>query len=514
MSPSLTLALRTAAVDARALDAARATFGPDAARLRAAGRTVGAFLDVAGTAFGRATHYNTRDEQRAAEARVHDAALALHRGLYTVLAGLPGATDRTRMLAASRLLARPCADAAAARAEAARIDALVGRLPAPRRYRLFAELARARVNNRRTRTLIFRTILAEDRLELHAVKYRAKIRAALRHALGVRGVGGLKRSLRDGDAFPAVDRFARDAALAREALAFVLGVPGARTRPLFAKFDAAKRDLHAGAGLPLEVLEGLRSTYHPAEPAGTAVRVARGSLTAKQRLRVQARAEKAGVEVAFDPRAHDAVELYVYAFARGLTDEVAAALDEKAGAAAARLPLRYGKVGVVVDASASMAGSEEQPLRPMAAALALRDVLLAGADAADVRVCGGEPDGRLVRPAGHAEIAEALVAMLREDPDAVFLVTDGYENTPAGRTAETIALVRSLGIRTPIYQLAPVFGAEAHGVRRLSAEAPALPVARPAGFGLALLRGLLDQDPLPALAGLLRLDPSREEDPR
>ena len=133
-----------------------------ALQAREAARTAGAFLDAAGTATGRATFYNTKEEQARAEARVHDKLLALHRGLYALLATLPGVTDHTRMRVVSKLLGTPGGNAG----ERAILEFLVSSLPAPRRFRLFDALRRARVNNARTRRIILRTILDSPKLEL------------------------------------------------------------------------------------------------------------------------------------------------------------------------------------------------------------------------------------------------------------------------------------------------------------------------------------------------------------
>ena len=69
-----------------------------------AGETVCAFLDTATTSFGRATHYNTRQEQQAAELTAHDALLTMDRDVYAVLMGLPGVTDRARQIGLKKLL--------------------------------------------------------------------------------------------------------------------------------------------------------------------------------------------------------------------------------------------------------------------------------------------------------------------------------------------------------------------------------------------------------------------------
>jgi hypothetical protein len=95
--------------------------------------------------------------------------------------------------------------------------------------------------------------------------------------------------------------------------------------------------------------------------------------------------------------------------------------------------------------------------------------------------------------------------VIEAGPDAVYLLTDGYENAPSGRVDEVVRALRGLGVRTPIYQATPVLAGETAGVRALSPAVAPLPVARPEGLGLALVRAAIDQDVESAIAGLLHL---------
>lgn len=482
-----------------------------------------AFLDTASTAFGRATAYNDRQTAEDAELAVHDALLSQDRHLYAMLLTLPGVTDRARQVGVKNLLGVPGdLDLETERAVLAR---LVAELPATRVFKLFVALRAGddeagihRANNARTRKLILRVILGSPKLELWAVKYRTKMAESLTHAWGVRATSIVRAILtRASDSWTskeqaivrkAIDRFARDVDTARACVAFVLRAPTPPTLPLLRAYGEAKTDLSAGRRLPLEVLEGIRSTFHKDVESATLIELTKGTMTAAQRMSVQRRAE---VDVRMDPTEYDAVRLYLYAFEMGMARELLAALMDKAKKAAGALRLGYARIGVLLDASASMAGSREQPLRPMATALALRDVLAHAADATIVR-CGGDADGVLVRPSGATSLAEGLVELLAAGVDAVFVLSDGYENRPAGRFAEVVAAIRSMDVHTPIFHLNPVFAAEAGGVRSLAGEGVAtLPVRAPEALGLAFVRGLLAAEPrrgLDALVGLARLPES------
>lgn len=71
---------------------------PKAEDMTALAQAALSFLDTASTAFGRATAYNEREANQAAELAVHDALLKQDRGLYALLLTLPGVTDRARQV--------------------------------------------------------------------------------------------------------------------------------------------------------------------------------------------------------------------------------------------------------------------------------------------------------------------------------------------------------------------------------------------------------------------------------
>ena len=85
-----------------------------------AGRIVASFVDAAATALGRATHYNSREEQQKAELAAHAGLLDLDRALYALLLTLPGVLDRARQVGIKNLLATPLDSAS-------RVDPLVER---------------------------------------------------------------------------------------------------------------------------------------------------------------------------------------------------------------------------------------------------------------------------------------------------------------------------------------------------------------------------------------------------
>jgi hypothetical protein len=481
------------------------------------GRAVLAFLDLAGTATGQATFYNTQAEQQAAEEAVHQTVFTINRGLYALLLTLPGVTHHALQVGMQRLLDTPAAQPGSfltGEQETQVIHHLAANLPPQRLFKLFGMLQERRINNRRTRRLILRSILSSRKLAYWAVKYRSKLRQALRHAWGVGVSQAVKAMAVQGDerhggakhVLPYLaDGTAREEAF--QSLAFILGGQRDFTVPILRSFTAAKRDLDQGSLLPTEVLYGIRSVYHKETPKSRVLELTQQNLTQGQKLAVQAAAEKQQVAVNFDPVKQDTVKLYVYALERGITPEIRDALDAKAQQSAQRLPLRYGRIAIVVDTSASMAGTAQAKHRPLAIALGLRDLLAAAAtERAVVLATQGSFDAfGLIHPCGDTSLATAVLAAFQTEPDALFLLTDGYENAPSGRVDEVLRAVRGLGIRTPVFQISPVAASEAAGVRSLSTEAAVLPVSQPDKLGLALVRAALTQDVEQGILGLLKV---------
>lgn len=506
---------------------------------KSAREIVCAFLDTAATSFGRATHYNTREEQQRAEIAAHEAFLRLDRDLYALFLMLPGVTDRSRQMGMKNLLGthRNGESLLTGDQEREVLQRMISELPPQRvlktfqAFRVGSEKEGIRkANNARTRKLILRTLLSSDRLELWSIKYRSKVAESLTHAWGKRTTS-IIRSILAKDVWTRKERKIIRATIGRfvpengsspqqrvrrvyECVSFVLGNRNRMNLPLFKAFEAAKKDIREGKRLPIEVLEGIRSTFHKDTPKDDVLKIAKDTLTRGQKMAVQKQAKAADIDVQLNPLGYDPVRLYVYAFEMGLTEEISAALDEKAKKAAAGFPANFNRIGIIVDMSRSMMGNETQKLRPAATVLAIRDMLQHTAKEHETVYVGGEDtDKRLVRPSGDTALSEKLLDLLglEDAVDAIFVLSDGYENRAAGRFGEVVHQVREIGIRTPIYHLNPVFAAEAGQVKKLTVKSetgddvPTLPAQNPSSLGISFLRGLLETDPVRGINALVRL---------
>ncbi len=469
------------------------------------------FLDVAVTASGRSSFYNTKEAQEQAENAAHDNLLSQDRGLYEACLCLP-TQERARQIGIVKILSGKGSinSILKVRDEAKVISHLCSSINPARLVKTFNSLREEKVNNARSRRIALSTLLSERKLDWWAVKYRSKVKSILTHAWGVRFtsiiVSILQKSKRNvkeqGILDTYVDQYAKNNSFLKkneiyECILFVFGVEKEYNLPLFRAFFSARRNLSAGSVLPQEVLEGIRSHYHKEIKKDEVLELTKDSLTTRQKLQKQTQAKEAGVKITLDFKDYSAKDLYIYAFQNGMTDEISKVLKEKA-VEASKIYEGWDSVGILVDASGSSFGSDTQKLKPIAVAQSIRDALVESAvKKHSLRYAGGTLKDGLIYPSGETDLATPLAELMQDEPDIIFVISDGYENAPAGRFHEVLSKARELGLTTPVVQLNPVASADAitSGVRRLSSEAMLAPANDAPSIGFAYLRQLLESDP-------------------
>lgn len=487
------------------------------------------FLAVAATSSGRATKYNSREAQQAAELSSHDLCMEFDRELYLLLLLLPGMQDRARQIGIRKHLSKRYNSLNLEdRVTGMVVQELVSMLPPQRAFKIFESFRDSaeglgKVNNARSRKLVLKTILGSSKLDFWAVKYKKKIRAILTHAWGKRSSSILlKVFAKDASIWNEQEqklvrklfgRYVTDFEKARDSVEFVFGCYIRRyradtrsKRPLFHAYYDARENLAKGTRLPLEVLEGIRSNYHKDVPSSKVLELKKGSLTRNQRIQVQERAEKVGVQVDVDLNHYDMVKLYLYAYKRGMTEEIRNILNSKARKNAALALHNYDKIGIIVDASKSMEGDKTQELRPIATALAIRDTLHSAQNTSSEFVSAGKmrEDG-LIMPNGPTSLYRELLDLLRQPLDAIYVISDGYENAPQGLFGAVLEAARRIGVETPVYQINPVFAAETRSTRKLCEDVTVLSGNNPETmFGMANIQQLLQEDPYRGIEALFR----------
>ena len=482
------------------------------------------FLDTAIMSTGRSSYHEDKSDLHVAEEAIHRTVFDYDRGVYLAVLALDGTMDRARMVGVERALSNPFTESRYLdlKLETKLIRILSSSLSKTRQVKLLVALASSHVNNKRTRNLIDATVLSWRDFDYMAVKFKSKLRTIFIHRYGQRR----SSIIRDILAKSTNNRTEREmsilmgvfsncntplAPMYEDMLAFVLNDKLTRSlecdMPLIAKYVAAVGgDRKAVKGLPQEVAQGILASYYPGEDARK-VSLQEGQMSQRTKMRQQRSASKVGVKLAFDPTKQSMVELYVYAHERKFTTGIQQALKSKAKTIAERMNVVCNNVAIVMDTSVSMRGKSDNAWRPIAVSEAIRDVLYASAESTRLFSNHESVAPYTVSELGGATaLARLVLEAIKSGPDAVFILSDGYENSPAGRVEEVVGAVRDLEIATPIYQLTAVMGAKRFGARDLAPKyITTVPMRGPLTLHASMVRMMLVQDTQNALDLIVKM---------
>ncbi|MFF7255485.1 hypothetical protein [Streptomyces microflavus] len=372
------------------------------------------------------------------------------------------------------------------RTEGRLIAARLALLPPQRVYRLFGEVRRAGINNRRTRAIMRDWLAARPDLGHDAVKYRGGVKTAARH-IHLRcpeGAGPLA-----------------------EVGAFLFR-PGRLPRYEHRLLDAWRRahyEQGAVAELPFTVAEGFAARHGMKREVF--LKRAAPRMTRLERLRTHSVTQRP--EIDLTAMALTRLALYVLSLPfeqrAARRTELTGALRTAARRAAGGHAGSWGRVHAVLDDSFSSSGSGQKRRRPLAVALAGHHLLeaLAAPGAYRGLWASGRGDALLVRPWGPTPLGMRVLDALEPEPggaapDRLVIVSDGWDNAPAGLAGEVLRVWRKRldpGRRTAVVHVNPVYDADGFDVRRLAAGVPTA--------------GIRDAEDLPALVEIARFAEGR-----
>ncbi|WP_414507390.1 hypothetical protein [Streptomyces sp. NEAU-L66] len=446
------------------------------------------FVHAAITSTGQREFHSGAQEQQLSLDFLHAYVRINYRPLYAASLALDINDHNAALIVRGLLETAGEATAQERRAEGRLIAARLARLPAPRVYRLFRALRAAKVNNRRTRAIMRDWLAARPDPALDAVKYRAGLKCAARHAhLPLAGGRGGERKGGDGE------------------LGDFLFAPGHRTRfatPLLDAWRRAHYEQGALYELPFTVAEGF-AAKHGIGRRAFLERIA-PRMTRLERLRVQESARAHRAEVPTDLRGMPLTRLASYVLGLSLDDraarraELTGALRAAARRTAGAQAGTWGRVAAVLDDSFSTTGSRQKRRRPLATALACHFLLEALAECYLPRWTSGRQDALLVYPYGPTPLGMRLLEALEDAPERLVIVSDGWDNAPPGLAGEVLRIWRTRldpEHRTSVVHLNPVYDAEDFAVRRLAAAVPTA--------------GVRNAEDLPALVQLARFAEGR-----
>lgn len=496
-------------------------------------------MEVAAGAKSSATHYHKGTEQRAAVRKAVQALRTAGRELPLILAAQPGTTGyfchETLIAELKGGFGAPCTVVDPRSWVDDRIvdvftDATIQQLEkgagVPYVMRLFASLREEKVNNARARRLFTTWLFGHQNIEYMSIKYRGKLRQSMVHIFGKKRANAIKagaKAVLTSGAMPEavateyvryVTRHVQDPNNYKAVALSILFIfredvsEWAESGTIIKQYYAAKTDILAKSSLPTEVLEGLISNpAHPqhaelwskAKRKDTRAKLSSvGKMSADQTMRRTAELKSAkskGIEVAEADasKVKDFVVLYKTIYETGENTEIRAAIKDLARKRKF-VNFPYQRVGVVLDESISMSGHRvESKNTPRAIAEFTVEVLKSSCH--EITVVSGAGNGQ-------TDLADGYCSLMwqREESkkpyDAIFIVSDGYENAPEGGVSEAIEIYEELsGEVTPIYHISPVAGAETgSAVRRLGTNVSPLAINKPEALMLQISAKLMEQD--------------------
>ncbi|SDK04473.1 hypothetical protein SAMN05421806_104177 [Streptomyces indicus] len=435
------------------------------------------FVNAAITSTAQREFRSDAHEQRMSLDFLHEYVRVNYRELYAATLALDINDHNAARIIQRLLVTAGEADPGQKRAEGRLIAARLAVLPPQRVYRIFAELRRAKVNNRRTRAIVRDWLAGRRDPAFDAVKYRAGLKTAVRHAH-----------------LPVADE-----------LGDFLFAPRARTRYTHALLETRRRARYEQGALyelPYTVAEGF-AARHGIPRAVFLERIA-PRMTRLEQLRLQesARTHKAAVDTDLTRMPLTRLASYVLSLdldvRAGRRAELTGALRAAARRIAGPYAGTWGRVAAVLDDSFSAYGSGQKRRRPLAVALACHFLLAELAGSYVPLWTSGRADALLVHPYGHTPLGMRILDALDHAPERLVIVSDGWDNAPPGLAGEVLRVWRTRldpQRRTHVVHLNPVYDADSFDVRRL---APSVPTA-----------GVRDAGDLPALVELAQFAEGR-----
>ncbi len=368
-----------------------------------------------------------------------------------------------------------------------RILELLHTLPAAEVLSIIEELYLDRVNRRRARALGLAFLLGHAHFPELAATRRQRLVRLLKHFLGERTWSSVGRFL--ANPTPEGEKFlsrvllhyaervdVQRVAAAREALCFLASVPFTPSNSYLARSLAARQNLEQGETLPRETLFGLRGTFHKDIPAS---KVRYLSAVASESARKDGPLSTLYKQMLFD----------------GPTEKQSQELSDRLAQAVESLPVIEGHLAIVLDLSGSSASSGERAQHPSALGLALTRIIQQRVRETSLHQVGGSTllaENAIPFPQGTTDVAKAILDAARQNPQAILVITDGYENVRQGDAAEVVRGMQQLGLHIPVYQIVPVFAAaEDLSQRRLGGKIQLLPVEHEEGVRELLGRVVL-----------------------
>lgn len=361
---------------------------------------------------------------------------------------------------------------------------------------LTGEEGQRRVNNNRTKKVILEYIFNRDQKSLDwlAVKYKKKLAKLVRHALGWQDLyevlnGNVRvfnkyigRYSGSDVAYPVVFHlFNRGPIESNFHYPHIEAYRMLRTASDendIEKFKESMKDL------PYEVVVGFRNSYNLDIPLSEIME--ESVMTDRKKLQMESAAKRVGAKIEVDYKSQDIYDLWKSFYFKVFSGEIENindiidAIDQKAKKSD---KIDLGETVIVLDASASMYGSEERKLHPFLTSLSIVSMI----DKVSLVVYVGgkrvsipsEKVPSVAVPSGDTALWRGLVEAVLMKPETIVVISDGYENSISGMFDHVYRHFRDLGLEFKLIHINPVFAADARTgtVRKITEDIKPLAVS-------------------------------------
>jgi len=357
-----------------------------------------------------------------------------------------------------------------------------------------------KVNNARTRKIILEYIFNRSNAELEglAINYKSKLKKLTRHALGKQTVHAILNG--DEKLFNKwIGRYNR------HAMTVVLHLfdmrPVYKTAEPVVYFKKIEKywELRKSAqdgdvekfkslmkGMPQRTVMGFRNTYKLQFDKSEVYEKAK--MGTRESLQLESAVKKSGAtkvkEINYKNQdIYDLWKAFYFKLMSGDPDnmeKIMEGIDYQAGKIDR---IDIGECVVIIDASRSMAGSDQRKLHPFLTSLSILSTL---DNVKDVIYVGGkrvttptEDPVSVIIPYNDTDLWRGLTEAVITGAPNIVVISDGYENTVKGMFEHTYNHFKESGYEFNLVHLNPVFAADAKtGTgRRLTADTKPLPVS-------------------------------------
>ena len=424
------------------------------------------FINMSMTSTLQEEFYTKKDEQTKKSLKLHDDMFTNSRKIYSMTLLLP-INDIHKACIIKNLIKNINISKVEKEFENNLILDILKKLPTNRAYKTLHMLAQNKINNSRVRWLMRQFLYERKNLRFETLKYKRLMSVIVKHAHI--NTGRLVHD-KEIDYFLFLDKI--DKATGKKKKTLI-------TDKLFQTYIRAGKDRNAVFDLPYSVAEGFKNLHNISDEEFMSK--VKDKLTEGEKRKVQRRAQKAGVEVQLDLSKQDPIN--ILKLLRNKDIDVKninkSALEdfEKACERDAKQLYDYftfKNIKIVLDNSGSMYGSDEKKFHPISVAEAVANVLKYLSDESEIISVPNEGNF-LTKVDGESKIADGILKALEgvdlENDSLVVIISDGYENSPAGLSNQILTVFKKKidkKEKVIIIHLNPVFASESENIKKLS----------------------------------------------